>query len=73
VRETGLREKVLRDLASLRENQDAQIRSLISSAARVGIRSEDIARALGISRATLWRRYRSNLSRREPPDRPAAV
>lgn len=58
----SVREKVLRELSALREKHDAEVRTLIGRAAQSGIRSEDIAQALGISRATLWRHYRSNLS-----------
>jgi AcrR family transcriptional regulator len=68
-----VRENVLRDLRVLREKHDAELRKLIATAARTGIRSEDIARAVGISRATLWRHYSSYLTaRRDPPDTPAS-
>jgi DNA invertase Pin-like site-specific DNA recombinase len=62
-----VRENVLRDLRALREQHDAEIRKLIATAARIGIRSEDIASALGISRATLWRHYSHYLSARHDP------
>jgi AcrR family transcriptional regulator len=53
---------VLRELRALCENHEADVRRLVGQAAGSGIRSEDIAAALGISRATLWRRYREQLT-----------
>jgi transcriptional regulator of acetoin/glycerol metabolism len=46
--------------------QDEEIRRLIKQAVAAGIRSQDIAEALGISRSTLWRRYADEL--RPPTD-----
>jgi DNA invertase Pin-like site-specific DNA recombinase len=46
--------------------QDEEIRRLIKQAVAAGIRSQDIAEALGISRSTLWRRYADEL--RQPDD-----
>jgi DNA invertase Pin-like site-specific DNA recombinase len=62
-------ERVIRQLGALREKHEAEIRKLVANAASRGVRSEDIARALGIGRSTLWRRYRDALgSYRDPPD-----
>lgn len=70
-----MRERILRQLTALREKHEAEIRRLVARAASLGVRTEDIARALGIGRSTLWRRYRDDLrSSHDPPDqaRPAA-
>jgi DNA invertase Pin-like site-specific DNA recombinase len=60
-----MRERILRQISTVREKHEAEIRRLVARAARVGVRSEDIARALGIGRSTLWRRYKDDLTRRQ--------
>jgi transposase-like protein len=54
---------VLGDLRSLVERHDDELRRLVSQAARSGARTQDIAEAVGVSRSTLWRRYRAELMR----------
>jgi len=56
-------DRVLRELRSLRERHDGELRKLIRRSVREGVRSQDIAQAIGISRATLWRRYAPELQR----------
>lgn len=58
-----MRDRILRQIRTLRSKHEAETRRLIAKAARIGISSEDIARALGIGRSTLWRHYRDDLSR----------
>jgi AcrR family transcriptional regulator len=60
-----VRVPVLRELQSLVERHDAELRRLVSQAARSGARTQDIAEAVGVSRSTLWRRYRAELLRAE--------
>jgi transposase-like protein len=50
------------------ERHDAEVRRLVSQAARAGARSQDIADAVGVSRSTLWRRYRRELLRTDATD-----
>jgi AcrR family transcriptional regulator len=50
-------------LRAARERRDEEIRGLIVAAIRAGLRSQDIAEALGISRSTLWRHYADELRR----------
>jgi DNA invertase Pin-like site-specific DNA recombinase len=50
-------------LRAAHERQNEEIRRLITEAVRAGIRSQDIADALGISRSTLWRHYADELRR----------
>ncbi len=54
----------LEDLRDLRLRHDRELRSLIGAALEEGASSQDVARALGLSRATLWRRYGEQLRRR---------
>lgn len=56
--------RVLVQLRAAQERQDEEIRRLIAEAVRAGIRSQDIAEALGISRSTLWRHYADELGQR---------
>jgi AcrR family transcriptional regulator len=45
------------------KRQDEDLRRLVAEAARAGARTQDIADAVGVSRSTLWRRYRTELHR----------
>ncbi len=60
---------VLRELSTLRERQERELRRLVAKAVEEGARSQDIADALGMSRSTLWRRY-GGLLRRGAPREP---
>jgi transcriptional regulator of acetoin/glycerol metabolism len=53
--------RALRQLRAAHERRDEEIRCLIAEAVRAGIRSQDIAQVLGISRSTLWRHYPEEL------------
>ncbi len=57
-------ERFLRELRALRLRRDGELRALIAKAARAGATSEAIARALGVSRSTLWRHYGEELQQR---------
>lgn len=63
-----MRIPVLGDLRSLVERHDDELRRLVSQAARSGARTQDIAEAVGVSRSTLWRRYRAELMRSNVAD-----
>jgi transposase-like protein len=54
---------VLGQLRSLVDRHDAEVRRLVAMAVRAGARTQDIADAVGVSRSTLWRRYRAELRR----------
>jgi AcrR family transcriptional regulator len=45
------------------ERHDADVRRLVIQAVRSGARTQDIAEAVGVSRSTLWRRYRAEIQR----------
>jgi AcrR family transcriptional regulator len=53
--------RALRELRAARQRRDEEIRRLIREAVRAGVRSQDIADALGVSRSTLWRHYGGDL------------
>ncbi len=54
-------ERILRELGEVCERHEADLHALIGQAVSEGVRTQDIAEAMGISRATLWRRYASAL------------
>ena len=58
-----MRIPVLAELRSQVERHDVELRKLVAQAVQAGARTQDIAEALGVSRSTLWRRYRTELRR----------
>jgi len=52
---------VLGDLATAREQHAAELRGLVTQAIGAGAPTHELARMLGISRATVWRRFREEL------------
>jgi transposase-like protein len=52
---------VLGNLGMLREEHEAELRELVSQAIAAGAPTHELARALGVSRATVWRRFRDEL------------
>jgi AcrR family transcriptional regulator len=56
-------DQLLRRLEALRVRCEKDLRRLIASAAAAGFTAQEIADAIGVSRATLWRRYREDLQR----------
>ena len=52
---------VLGDLATVREQHEAELSGLVTRAIGAGAATHEIARVLGISRATVWRRFREEL------------
>ena len=58
-----MNERILRELRTLCERHNSELRELIVRCMKEGARTQDIATAMGISRATLWRRYGDDLQR----------
>jgi len=63
-------ERALGDLRALCRRHNSELRSAITRCVDEGARTQDIAAAMGISRATLWRRYGEELQR--PGERSSA-
>lgn len=64
VSDEDLTREVLHALRRASEEHKAETRSLVKRAKRTGAKSHDIAQALNVSRATLWRHYTEELSRK---------
>jgi len=58
--------RALLQLRAARQRRDKETRGLIRQAVGEGIRSQDIADALGVSRSTLWRHYSDELRDDQP-------
>jgi transposase-like protein len=63
-----VRVPILGELRSLVQRHDEELRQLVMTAVRAGARTQDIAEAVGVSRSTLWRRYRTELLRGDAAD-----
>jgi transposase-like protein len=63
-----VRVPILGELRSLVQRHDDELRQLVMTAVRAGARTQDIAEAVGVSRSTLWRRYRTELLRGDAAD-----
>jgi len=56
-------ERILRQIEARCQRHETELRQLIARAVKTGVPSAEIAAAVGISRATLWRRYGTELRR----------
>ena len=66
-------ERIRRFIYAHREREDGDVRALIADAVKAGAASRDIAEAVGVSRATIWRRYAPELRRDGEPARAPSV
>ena len=62
--------RALEQLTALPGRHNDEIRVLIGKCLRAGVRTQDIAEALGISRSTLWRHYGEQLRRNDADAQP---